>query len=130
MNLSFTSNFTFNTTKYHFSTLALILIIKTGSHGIDEEQAVFEQLTLSDYKKQSSTALKTFNNYIIIVTNSSDKLEYYDWDVFVSVAYFWVNSTGCSGEFHVAFEHFQNLENLISNILREKLHISCLVSLE
>ena len=44
MNLSFTSNFTFNTTKYHFSTLAPILVIKNGSHGMDEEEAVFEQL--------------------------------------------------------------------------------------
>ena len=41
---------------------------------------------------------------------------------------FWVNSTGCSGEFRVVFKYFQNLENLISNILKEKLHISCLVS--
>ena len=29
---------------------------------MDEEQAVFEQLTLSDLEKWSSTALKTFNN--------------------------------------------------------------------
>ena len=35
-----------------------------------------------------------------------------------------------AGEFHVMFKHFQNLENLISNILEEKLHISCLVSLK
>ena len=41
---------------------------------IDKEQAVFEQLTLSDFKKWSSTALKTFNNYTIIMTNSSDKI--------------------------------------------------------
>ena len=41
---------------------------------MDEEQAVFEQLTLSDVKKWSSTALKTFNNYTIIMTNNSDKI--------------------------------------------------------
>ena len=35
---------------------------------MDEEQAVFEQLTLSDFKKWSSTALETFNNYTITVT--------------------------------------------------------------
>ena len=35
----------------------------------------------------------------------------------IFVAYFWVYSTGCSGEFHVVFKHFQNLESLISNIL-------------
>ena len=51
------------------------------------------------------------------------KLEYYEFGVFVSVANFWVNSAGCSGEFHVAFKHFENPENLIFNILKEKLHI-------
>ena len=52
------------------------------------------------------------------------KQEYHDCGDFVTAT--WVNSTGCSGEFHVVFKHFQNLENLI---LKEKLHISCLVSL-
>ena len=42
---------------------------------IYEEQAVFEQFTLSDFKKWSSTALKTFNNYTIIMTNNSDKIK-------------------------------------------------------
>ena len=42
MNLSFISNFTLNTTKYYFTTQALI--IKNGSHGMDKEEAVFEQL--------------------------------------------------------------------------------------
>ena len=37
------------------------------------------------------------------------------------------HSTGCSDEFHVVFEHFQNRESLILNILNEELHISCLV---
>ena len=41
---------------------------------MDEEQAVFEQLTLSDFKKWSSTALRTFNNFTIIMTNNSGKL--------------------------------------------------------
>ena len=41
---------------------------------MDKEQAVFEQLTLSNLNKWSSTALKTFNNYIIIMTNDSDKI--------------------------------------------------------
>ena len=42
--------------------------------------------------------------------------------VFFSLLLFKVNSTGCPGEFHVVFKHFQNLENLILNILKEKLH--------
>ena len=42
---------------------------------MDKEQAVFEQLTLSNFKKWSSTALKTFNNYTIIMTNNSDKIK-------------------------------------------------------
>ena len=35
---------------------------------MDEEQAVFEQLTLSDFKKWNSTVLETFSNYTITVT--------------------------------------------------------------
>ena len=41
---------------------------------MDEEQAVFEHLTSSDFKMWSSTALKTFNNYSIIMKNSSDNV--------------------------------------------------------
>ena len=55
------------------------------------------------------------------------KWEYHECGAFVSVVYFWVISTGCSGEFHVVFKHFQNVENLILKILKEKLHVSCLV---
>ena len=32
------------------------------------------------------------------------------------IASFWVNSTGCSGEFHVLFGHFEDLKSLILNI--------------
>ena len=35
---------------------------------MDEEQALFEKLTLSNFGKCNSTALKTFNNYAIIMT--------------------------------------------------------------
>ena len=38
----------------------------------------------------------------------------------LSFAYFRVNLTGCCGEFHVVLKHFQNLKNLILNILKEK----------
>ena len=41
---------------------------------MDEEQAVFEHLTLSDFKKWSVTALKTFSNYTIIMTNNGCKI--------------------------------------------------------
>ena len=54
---------------------------------MDEEYAVFEQLTLSDFKKWISTALNTFNNYTIIMTNNSDKIRIYECGIFVSVAY-------------------------------------------
>ena len=63
--------------------------------------------------------LRTFNNYIIIMTNNSDKIRILWVWCFSSVAYFWVNSAGCSGEFNV-FKHFGNLENLILNILKLK----------
>ena len=35
-----------------------------------EQPVLFELFTLSDFKKFSSTALKNFNNYIIIMTNN------------------------------------------------------------
>ena len=38
----------------------------------EEDQAVFEQLTLINFKKWSFTALKTFNNSTIIMTNNSE----------------------------------------------------------
>ena len=37
----------------------------------NEEKPVFEQLTLNDFKMCSFIALKTLNNYSIIVTNIS-----------------------------------------------------------
>ena len=42
--------------------------------------------------------------------------------VFLSLLLITELSAGCSGEFHVVFKHFQNLENLILN--KQKLHIS------
>ena len=36
-----------------------------------EEQAVFDQLNLSDFKKWSSTTLNTFDNYRIIIRKYS-----------------------------------------------------------
>ena len=71
---------------------------------MDEEIPIFEQLNLSDFKMCSSTALKAFNNCNITITKISHK-----------------NKWGWSGEFHAAFEHFQNFKNLILDILREKL---------
>ena len=46
--------------------------------------------------------------------------------VTVSVANFEVNLTSCSGKFHVVFEHFKGLKNLILNILKKKFAISFL----
>ena len=54
---------------------------------------------------------------------TSNSEEYYECGVFVFVVYFAVNFAGCSDEFHVFFKHFENLQNLIWNISKEKLHI-------
>ena len=54
-----------NSTKKCFTTLL---------PSMDREQAVFEQLTLTDFNKWSSIILKTFNNYTIAVTNNNDKI--------------------------------------------------------
>ena len=53
--------------------------------------------------------LKTFNNYTIIMANNVAYLELIE-------------------QAALDFQAFQNLENLISNIVKENLHISCLVS--
>ena len=55
---------------------------------MDKEQAVFEQLTLSNFKKWSSTALKGFTNYTITMTNNRDKMRISCVVFFVSGAYF------------------------------------------
>ena len=41
---------------------------------MDKVQAVFQHLTLTNFKKWSATALKAFNIYTIIMTNNSDKI--------------------------------------------------------
>ena len=46
---------------------------------IVEEQALFEQLTLSDFKKWSFAALKAFNNYPKIWTTIVTTYEYHEW---------------------------------------------------
>ena len=65
---------------------------------VDEEQAVFEHLTLNDFKMWSSIVFKTFNNYSIIMKNRISEV----W----LCCYFWVNATGCSGEFQFFLYHF------------------------
>ena len=39
-----------------------------------KEQALCEQSTLSDLRKWSAAALRTFNNYTIIMTNNGDSI--------------------------------------------------------
>ena len=41
---------------------------------MDEEQAVFEQLTLSDFKMWSSTAVNNFYNHTILMTENGDRM--------------------------------------------------------
>lgn len=65
---------------------------------MDGKQDVFQQITLSGCKMWSSAASKTFNLNIVITKNSS---------AVVTVANFWVNPTGYSGDFHVGFEQFE-----------------------
>ena len=38
---------------------------------MDEEQVLFQQLILNELKKESSTGLKTFNNYSMIMNNNN-----------------------------------------------------------
>ena len=41
---------------------------------MDKKQAVFEQLTLSDFKKLGFTVLKALYNYPVIMNNNSDNI--------------------------------------------------------
>ena len=75
LNLSFTSNFTLtqqNIIFQHYYLSYCDYLLKMGR--MDKERAVFEQLALSEFKKLSSTALKIFNNYTVILTSNSDKI--------------------------------------------------------
>ena len=71
MNLIFTSNFTFNTTKQCFSTLlALRLFMKNGSNGWRARC-----IWTVDFKwLQDVKSLNTFNNCNIIMVNNSDSI--------------------------------------------------------
>ena len=60
------------------------------------------------------------------MTNSSDNIGIL-WVCCVVSANFRVNSTRCSSEFHVAFEHFEDFRDLILKILKDKMTISYVV---
>ena len=49
---------------------------------MDEEQALFEKLNLSDFRV-CTTALKAFNNYSIIMTNKVTTYVYHVCDVVI-----------------------------------------------
>ena len=73
-NLSFTRNFTFSMKSSAFQSYYQSYcnyLLKMGR--IDK--AVFEQLTLSNFKKPSSAALKNFKNYSIMLTHNSGKIK-------------------------------------------------------
>ena len=58
-----------------FNTITsdIAIIIKKMSY-VDEEQAVLEWVTLSDFKRWSSTTFKTFDNYTIVKNNNTDNI--------------------------------------------------------
>ena len=55
---------------------------------MDEEKTVFTVNFKWLQEVGSTTSLKTFNNYTIIIINNMTKKKYSEWSVFVSVAYF------------------------------------------
>ena len=69
---------------------------------MNEEQAVFKQLILSDWKKWNSPAFKTFNNYTILTPNNRNMSV-----VFLSLLLIFELISSCSGELHVIYKHFQ-----------------------
>ena len=94
-----TFSFTFHTAK-HFSTLLSVILrffIKYGSHVW--RASCFWTVSFSDFKKWRNAALKTFNNYTRVMTSNSDKNKNIMSGVFVTVTYFWVNSSGALVKF-------------------------------
>ena len=92
-----------------------------------EQPVLFELFTLSDFKKCSSTALKNFNNYIIIMTNNSDKIRILWVWCFLSLCCLFLSLFDRLLKWII--KYFQNLENLIFNILKEKkIQIFCLMA--
>ena len=61
------------------------------------------------------------DNDTIIMTNNSDKIRIlWVWYFFLCCLLLeLIQQTACTGEFHVVFKHFENLENLILNILKK-----------
>ena len=93
-----TFSFTFHTAK-HFSTLLSVILrffIKYESHVW--RASCFWTVSFSDFEKWRNAALKTFNNYTRVMTSNSDKIRIL-WVVFLSVTYFWVNSSGALVKF-------------------------------
>ena len=83
-------------------------------------KALLEQLTSSGFKKWSSTTLQAFNNCTIMITNNSDIIRLSISVMLLSLLLiFELIQQAASGEFHVALKHFQNLKNLILNIMKE-----------
>ena len=110
LNLTFTFNFIFNVIKQCLLlTFMLWLFAKKKKSRMDEEQSVFKLLTLNDFKISSSTALKTFNNSSIIMTNIKTTYKNHDYGPVFPVVNFWVKSTGDFVEIHVVFDHFEYL---------------------
>ena len=96
---------------------------------MDEEQAIFEQLTLSNFKRWSSTALKTFNNSTIIMTNDSGKVRI-SWVVFLSLLFIFDLIQQAS---LVNFMLFSNISKILKisfwTFWRKKLRISYLFAM-
>ena len=57
-----------------FNTIDIHIAIHKKLRRMTEEQAVFGQSALRDFKIRSSTALNTFNNFRIIMTNISNNI--------------------------------------------------------
>ena len=57
----------------------VVIICEKKKSRMDEEQSVFKLLTLNDFKISSSTALKTFNNSSIIMTNIKTTYKNHDY---------------------------------------------------
>ena len=121
MSLSFTCNFTFNTTKQCFSALLAVILrlfIKNGSHEW-RENCIWRV----NFKQVEHVEFHSFEDLIIITSNGWQHQNIMNVVLLSLLLFFWVSSTGCLGEFYVVIKHFQDLKNLMLNMLKEKLII-------
>ena len=70
-----------------------------------------------NFQRQEDVEIRSIKHLIIITTNDDNIKSIMN----VVLLFVFLNSTGYPGKFYVVCKHFQDLKNLMLNILKEKL---------